>query len=136
MWTVIPAEAVEAALLAFWSAEDSEQAMHAALVAAAPHMARSKGGQCILEAAADEAEGVISSGDVAECAAYLGGSGREEAISNRDALYEGPASWLRGYAARFNNDEFNEWHDEHSDECPACNPHVCDDYCHNCEDES
>lgn len=38
MWTVIPAEAVEAALLAFYSAEDAEQAMHAALEAAAPHM--------------------------------------------------------------------------------------------------
>lgn len=30
-------------------------------------------------------------------------------------------------------EEFKRWHDANKDECPVCNPHVCDDYCNDCE---
>jgi hypothetical protein len=52
-----------------------------------------------LRLAADEIDGVISVGDVAECAAYVPGErGRMEAIEARDSAQEDPAAWLRARA--------------------------------------
>lgn len=52
-------------------------------------------------AAADEMEGVIHDGDVAEVAAHVPGEvGRSAAVARRDALYEEPHVWLREYAVR------------------------------------
>jgi len=53
-----------------------------------------------LEEAADEADGVIAAGDIAEVAAYCPGeSGRNAAIAARDSLYEdGPGDFLRARA--------------------------------------
>lgn len=48
---------------------------------------------------ADDMEGCIAAGDVAECAGAVPGEvGRAAAIENRDRLYEDPASWVREYA--------------------------------------
>jgi hypothetical protein len=91
--------------------------------------ARTEGMRCVLEAAAQDAAGVIASGDVAECAAFVSGeTGRTEAISGRDNLYEDPAGWLRDYAAQFKPDEFAAWHDEHPEQCPPCHPNFAYDY--------
>lgn len=52
-----------------------------------------------LREAAEVAEDVINSGDIAECAAYVPGeTGRNEAVSGRDSLYEEPVEWLRARA--------------------------------------
>ena len=49
-----------------------------------------------LRLAADEIEGAIIGGDIAECAAPAPGErGRTSAVDSRDALYEDPAGWLR-----------------------------------------
>ncbi len=31
-------------------------------------------------------------------------------------------------------ESFEEWHGDEPDDCPLCNPHICDDHCHNCEE--
>jgi hypothetical protein len=53
-----------------------------------------------LREAADDMESIIASGDIAEVAAYVDGeTGRQEAISARDSLYEEPAEFIRARAA-------------------------------------
>ena len=53
----------------------------------------------IAEHLAHEMECVISTGDVAESAAYVDGeTGRGGAVDARDSLYEGPYEWVRDYA--------------------------------------
>ena len=53
----------------------------------------------IAEHLAHEMECVISTGDVAESAAHVDGeTGRAEAVSARDSLYEEPHEWVRSYA--------------------------------------
>jgi len=66
------------------------------LEAAAPHLMA-----LALEEAADEADGMIAAGDIAEVAAPVEGEyGRSEAVAARDSLYEdGPGDFLRARAA-------------------------------------
>ena len=53
----------------------------------------------IAEHLAHEMECIISTGDVAESSAYVDGeTGRAEAVSARDSLYEEPHEWVRSYA--------------------------------------
>ena len=53
----------------------------------------------IAEHLAHEMECVISTGDVAESAAYVDGeTGRAGAVDARDSLYEEPHEWVRNYA--------------------------------------
>ena len=53
----------------------------------------------IAEHLAHEMECIISTGDVAESAAYVDGeTGRAAAVSARDSLYEMPYEWVRNYA--------------------------------------
>ena len=53
----------------------------------------------IAEHLAHEMECTISTGDVAESSAYVDGeTGRAEAVSARDSLYEEPHEWVRSYA--------------------------------------
>jgi len=68
------------------------------LEAAAPHLMA-----LALEGAADEADGVIAAGDIAEVAAPVEGEyGRSEAVAARDSLYEdGPGDFLRARAEEF-----------------------------------
>jgi hypothetical protein len=59
-----------------------------------------------LQDAALDAEGIISRGDVAEVAAPVPGEcGRNEAVYNRDVLYEEPAAWIRERAASLRANE-------------------------------
>lgn len=96
-------EAVEAAARAFHGAldapvsrpEDWSDQMRAALEAAAPFIQAEA-----LEEAADEAEAIITAGDIAECAAHVPGErGRQSAVDARDQLYNDPEDWLRARAA-------------------------------------
>lgn len=53
----------------------------------------------IAEHLAYEMECTISTGDVAESAAYVDGeTGRSGAVNARDSLYEVPYEWVRSYA--------------------------------------
>lgn len=53
----------------------------------------------IAEHLAHEMECTISTGDVAESAAYAPGeTGRAGAINARDSIYEEPHEWVRSYA--------------------------------------
>ena len=81
--------------------EDEWLAKHQAdmLAAAGFGDVRAAGAEA-LEAAADEADGIIAAGDIAECAAPVEGEcGRYEAVAARDSLYEeGPGDYLRARA--------------------------------------
>jgi hypothetical protein len=56
-------------------------------------------GAAAMRKAAFEMECQISSGNVAECAAYVEGEvGRQAAIDNRDCLRDEPAEWLYAWA--------------------------------------
>ena len=100
---VIPEAAVEAAGQALrdafdWGVSGFDEQARKAIEAAAPHLMAQA-----LEEAADEADGVIAAGDIAEVAAPVEGeSGRSEAVAARDSLYEdGPGDFLRARAEEF-----------------------------------